>query len=129
MDNLDVIRELARRWNAGDMDEVIGLYAEDAVTRTGAHWPEQATYQGRDAIRASIEEWQSMWEMTLAEVDSLEEYGDKVVATGAWQMRGRSSGVDGQMPIAILFTIRDGKIATLEWFPDRDHAVAAAHRA
>jgi hypothetical protein len=30
------------------------------------------------------------------------------------------------MPIFILFTFREGKIALLEWFEDRDTAVAAA---
>ena len=44
-------------------------------------------------------------------------------------MRGAASGVDGQMPIFILFTFRDGKIAVLEWFPGRDEAVAAARGA
>jgi ketosteroid isomerase-like protein len=126
MRNVDVIHELTTRWNAGDMDGVLELYAEDAVTRTGPHWPEQASYHGRDEIRASIEEWRSVWEHVVAQLDSLEEYGDKVVATGSWQIRGGSSGVGGEMPIFILFTLRDAKIAVLEWFIDRDAAVAAA---
>jgi ketosteroid isomerase-like protein len=41
-------------------------------------------------------------------------------------MRGAASGVDGEMAIFILFTFREGKIARLEWFADRDSAVAAA---
>jgi hypothetical protein len=30
------------------------------------------------------------------------------------------------MPFVILLTLRDGKIAVLEWFTDHDEAVAAA---
>jgi hypothetical protein len=44
-------------------------------------------------------------------------------------MRGVASGIGGEMPIFILFTIRDGKIAVLEWFANRDTAVAAARDA
>jgi ketosteroid isomerase-like protein len=126
MGNADVIHELISRWNAGDMDGVVELYAEDAVTHAGPDWPEQASHQGHEAIRANIEEWRSVWEVVVADLHDIEEYGDKVVATGSWQIRGGSSGVVGEMPIVILFTLRDGKIAVLEWFRDRASAVAAA---
>jgi ketosteroid isomerase-like protein len=126
MRHADLIHELTGMWNAGDLDGVFELYTEDAMIRTGPHWPEQATYRGREAIRATSEEWASLWDSLQVEVDTLDEYGDKVVATGAWRMRGVASGVGGQMPIFIVFTVRGGKIAGVEWFADRDTAVAAA---
>jgi ketosteroid isomerase-like protein len=126
MGNADVIRELVRRWNSGDLDGALELYTDDGEIRTGAHWPENAVYRGRDAIRATTEDWTSMWQRIQIQLDTLDEHGDRVMATGAWLMRGAASGIDGEMPIFIVFTIRDGKIAVLEWFPDRDSAVAAA---
>jgi ketosteroid isomerase-like protein len=94
--------------------------------RTGPHWPEQVTYRGRDEIRATSADWASLWEALQVEIDTLEQFGDRVVATGAWRMRGVASGVGGEMPIFIMFTVRDGKIAAVEWFEDHDTAVAAA---
>ena len=129
MANLDVIRELVERWNAGDVEGVMELFAEDAVMYSGADWLEQATWRGHAGIRANIGEWQAVWEMAIAEIDVLEELGDKVVASGAWNTRGRGSGVSGRMPVAMLFTIRDGKITSVEWFLDYDRAVAAAREA
>jgi ketosteroid isomerase-like protein len=126
MSNADVIHELTAKWNAGDVDSVFELYTEDAEIRTGPHWPEQSTYRGREAIRETSAEWASMWDKLQIEVDELEEYGDRLVAVGTWRMRGAASGIDGSMPIFIVFTFRDGKIAALEWFADRDTAVAAA---
>ena len=127
MGNADVIRKLTQLWNAGDNEGVLELYTEDAVTQTGPSWPEQATSRGRDEIRAGMEEWQAAWETMKVSVESLEEVGaDKVVAVGAWHIRGRVSGIEGEMPLFILFTIRDGRVARLEWFEDHDTAVAAA---
>jgi ketosteroid isomerase-like protein len=126
MANADVIRELTEKWNAGDLDSVADLYTEDAEIRTGPHWPEDTTYQGREAIRETTAEWASMWDKLQIEVGTFEEFGDKLVVTGAWRMRGAASGVDGEMAIFILFTFREGKIALLEWFADRETAVAAA---
>jgi ketosteroid isomerase-like protein len=129
MGNAELMHELTRRWNAGDFDGVLELYAEDAVMRTGPSWPEQASYEGREAIRASMEDWRGVWETVEAELHAVEEYGDNLVGIGQWRIRGGSSGVGGQMPIYMLVTVRDGKIAVLEWVEDRDSAVAAARDA
>jgi ketosteroid isomerase-like protein len=126
MSNADVIHELTGKWNSGDVDTVSELYTEDAEIRTGPHWPEQSVYRGREAIRETSAEWASMWDRLQVEIDTIEEFGDKLVAIGAWRMRGAASGIDGSMEIFIVFTFRDGKIAALEWFADRHTAVAAA---
>ena len=122
----DVVRQLAERWNAGDLDGALDLYHEDAVSIAGPDWPEQYTHRGHDEIRSNMADWLSVWDSSQIEIGSVETYGDKVVVTGAWITRGRSSGVTGTMPIVILLTLRDGKIAVLEWQTDHDTAVAAA---
>jgi ketosteroid isomerase-like protein len=82
--------------------------------------------QGKDAFRESIHEWLSVWESIELETDHIEARGDRVVVRGAWRSTGRLSGVEGTMPIHIVFTVRDGRIARHEWFPDHQRAVAAA---
>ena len=124
--NADLIRTLMDMWNAGEVDGVSDLYTEDAEIHTGAHWPEVTVYRGRDEIRRTSAEWASMWENLQIELHSIEEYGERMVVTGAWRMRGAASGIDGEMPIFITFTFREGRIALLEWFADRDTAMAAA---
>jgi ketosteroid isomerase-like protein len=126
MDNADVIRQLADRWNAGDIDGAVDLYAEDAVSVTGADWPEQATWEGRAGIRQSMEEWAAVWQSAVVEMGPIERHGDRILATGTWRNRGAASGAEGTMPFAILFSFRGGKIAVHEWFTDYDAAVAAA---
>jgi ketosteroid isomerase-like protein len=128
-DNLDVARALVDRWNAGDIDGVVGLYTEDAAMIAGAEWPDQARYHGHDGVRANIEGWRSVWESSRIETERIEAHGDRVVASGAWVTRGRASGIEGEMPFVVLLTLRGGKIASLEWFTDHDEAVAAARAA
>jgi uncharacterized protein (TIGR02246 family) len=129
MENAEVIRELARRWNAGDIEGVLDLYTEDVVMLAGSDWPEQAPRHGREGIRANIDEWRAVWESAELEITRIETFGERVVADGAWIARGRSSGFSGKMPVITLCTIRHGKIASLEWFTDYDAAVAAARGA
>jgi ketosteroid isomerase-like protein len=126
MDNADLIRQLAERWNAGDVDGAVDLYCEDAVIVNGPDWPEQGTWEGRERIKVSFEEWGVVWESARVEMGPVERHGDKIVGTGTWRTRGAASGAEGTMPFVILFSFRDGKIALHEWFTDYDQAVAAA---
>jgi uncharacterized protein (TIGR02246 family) len=125
MDSVALIRQLVERWNTGDIEGVLDLYAEDGVMLSGDDWPEQNTWRGREGIRASIEDWRAVWESATASFDRIEAFGDRVLAIGAWISRGRASGVDGRLPMAVVFTVRNGKIVEHEWFVDHDRAIAA----
>ncbi len=125
-DHPAIAQQLIARWNAGDIEGVVELYTEDTAMYAGPEWPDQATYRGHDGVRQNIEQWRSVWESSSIELEELASFGDRVVASGAWVTRGRASGVSGRMPFVILLRIRNGKIASLEWFTDHDVAVAAA---
>jgi ketosteroid isomerase-like protein len=126
---LEIVRQVGRCWNAGDMEGLLELYHEDVAVHTGEHWPERHVLEGKAAFRESIDEWLSVWESIEVETDHVEAYGDRVVARGEWRSTGRMSGVEGTMPIHIVFTVRDGKIARVDWCPDHEQAVATARGA
>jgi ketosteroid isomerase-like protein len=129
MDDADLIRQLAERWNAGDLDGVVELYTEDAVIVSGPDWPEQVTWEGHEGIKASLLDFGAVWESARVEIGPIERHGDKILGTGTWRTRGAASGAELRMAFAILFSFRDGKIAVHEWFTDYDGAVAAARGA
>jgi len=128
-ENVEVIRQVSDRLNAGDVDGMLALYHDDVVLYPGEHWPDTKPVEGIAAFRESTEDWLSVWQAVELETDEVEAYGDRVVAHGCWRASGRVSGVDGTMPIHIVFTVRDGRIARLEWFEDHASAVAAARGA
>jgi len=128
--SLDIVRASAERWNAGDFEGMFELYSDDLVVVTGEHWPEaNLTMEGKDAFRESTREWLDVWQSVELETDHVEAFGDRVVAQGHWRSTGRASGVAGTMPIHMVLTVRDGKIARLEWYPDHQRALAAARGA
>ena len=125
----EVLSELARRWNAGDIEGVLELYHEDVVMTPSPHWPETVQLKGKDAFRKNTEEWLGAWGSVEIEAGEMEAFGDRVVAQGCWISTGRMSGVEGRMPVHMVFTVRDGRIAHLEWFPDHQSAVDSARGA
>jgi ketosteroid isomerase-like protein len=128
-ENLRVVRLAVERWNAGDLEGVLELYAEDISMHAGPDWPEQRAWHGLEGARQSLEEWRDVWRSSEIEVDSLESHGKGVIGTGAWNTRGRASGAGGRMPFVVLLIVRDGRIPYLEWFTVRDKAVATARAA
>jgi multicomponent Na+:H+ antiporter subunit D len=62
MDDAELIRQLAERWNAGDLDGVVELYTEDAVIVSGPEWPEQVTWSGHEGIKASLLDFGAVWQ-------------------------------------------------------------------
>jgi uncharacterized protein len=129
MDPAELIHEVGRRWNAGDFEGMLDLYTDDVLMTPSPSWPESVQLKGKDAFRKNTEEWLGAWESVHLETDHVEAFGDRVVAQGHWVSTGRASGLDGRMAIHMLFTVRDGKIAHLEWFEDHDSAVTAARGA
>jgi ketosteroid isomerase-like protein len=129
MEPVEVIRQVAERMNAGDVQGLLDLCDEDIVHQPGPEWPDTEPSQGKVAFREITEDWMSLWQSMEIETKQIEAFGDRVVAVGSWRTTGRVSGVEGTMPIHIVYTVRDGRIARLEWFADHDTAVAAARDA
>lgn len=129
LQNLELAHLTIERWNAGDLEGVLELYAEDASMQPGPDWPEQAGWHGRAEIRRNMEEWRAVWESNQMDLERIEILGERIVGSGRWLTQGRASGIDGTMPFTILLSFRDGKILSLEWFADHDSAVAAARDA
>ena len=126
MEPIEIVRLLTQRLNDGDLEGMFELYHEDVVNYPGEHWPEGAPSEGIERFRETTEEWLGSWESISIETERVEAHGDRVVAHGAWHTTGAISGVSGELPVHLVFTVRDGRIARVEWFPDHARADQAA---
>ena len=86
-------------------------------------------------VRRGFEEWRQ-WSRDVHEAfgdfylepQELIDHGDQVVAVIVLRGRGTGSGVELaqiQMPLAVLWTLRDGKIVQGRLFRDKSEALAA----
>jgi ketosteroid isomerase-like protein len=62
------------------------------------------------------------------QTDELISVGDKVVALVRWIGRGKTSGAQGEITMAMVWTVRDQAITRLEFFLDRAEALQAVGR-
>jgi ketosteroid isomerase-like protein len=88
--------------------------------------PIQGTFRGHDGIRAFLADNQESFDLFRPEYDDVRAVGDMVVAIGKLRVRGKGSGVEVEVPTAIVLTFRDGKVVRLEDFVDGQNALEAA---
>lgn len=107
--------------------ETVAVPGQVPLSGAGAADPSQPTYRGLEGFAAAFRDWLSAWEIwAVTPTDFVEVDESRVLVL--MDVRARSKTHQVEMPIegANLITIRDGKLARLELFFDRDQALEAS---
>lgn len=124
-ENVEVVRDYFRAWNAGDMEAVRELYDPDAVIEAMPDWPEPGPFVGRDAVMQQLSQARAAFDSDSIEILSdLVAVGDRAIARVGWHGSGR--GPQSDMEWTILCTIRDGRVINVRYFRDHAEALEAA---
>jgi ketosteroid isomerase-like protein len=124
--NLELVRQQFAS-EAVDEAEVQRLYEEfwhpDIDYRAIEGAPDDVgVMRGRDAIRAYYADWLGMFDDLRLELADVDDAGDQIVATLRFSGRAKQSGVDTELRVAIVYTIRDGKCIRGREYMTREEA-------
>src|SRR3954447_4190421 len=118
----------------------IDAFGREGIGGISDHWTEDIDHravegavddrgpiQGKDAMRAYIQDWIDTFDDFKTEAVELIDAGDdKVIAMLHASGRAKLSGIETDVTYAVVYTIRDGKIATGREYMTREEAVEAA---
>jgi ketosteroid isomerase-like protein len=126
-ENVEVIRLLNERINAGDRDGVLELIHPDLELFPPEDEPEaKSVYRGR----AGWLEYAAYWEETFAhwegEVGEYIDAGEYVVVVGRIRAIGRASGVPVEDSAVWLWRVRDGMGIECREYRTKEDALEAA---
>jgi uncharacterized protein len=92
--------------------------------------PEQTllsgNHRGFAEVRPAIEAQLEVWGEFTIEPEEFHQVGERVAVPIRQRARGGASGVEVEIRIGHLWTVREGKIVRLEVFPAREDARRAA---
>jgi uncharacterized protein len=95
--------------------------------------PEQTllggTHRGREEIQRAIEAQLEVFEDLTIEPEEFHEHGSHVAVPVRQRARGGASGIEVEIRIGHLWTVRNGKVVRLEVFAAREDAQKAAQLA
>jgi ketosteroid isomerase-like protein len=124
-ENVEIVRAAFEAFNRGDVDAWLKHWAPDCeLDVSRAVGPMHGTY-GLDQIRQAFEEFQQPWESLRQELDELIDAGESVLASVTAYFRGRD-GMEVRTRTAWVWTIRDGAIAHICFYQERQDALEAA---
>ena len=125
--NVEIARRLVESMSQG-FDAVWDLLDPDLEWETSPNLPDAGVYQGREPVRAFLEEqYEIVWGgLPVVDLERAFDCGDDVLLF----LRIRGQGAHTEIPldvrVAHFVTVRDGKVMRVRVFPDRQAALEAA---
>jgi len=124
-ENVELVRALVERWNAGDMDGLRALYDPDVIVRAPKGWPEPGPFVGPEAIMRQWEQMRETWDADRIEpISHFIDAADRVVGRFIWRGAARH-GPETDLELTGVWTVRKGRIFGTEFFWDHTEALEA----
>jgi ketosteroid isomerase-like protein len=127
-ENVQLVKAAFDAWARGGVDAALSYWADDLDHRAveGAI-DDRGPIHGKDAMRGYAEDWLETFDDLKTEPVELIDAGDDLVVTVLRASgRAKQSGVETNLTYAVLYTIRDGKIARGREYWTREEALEAA---
>ena len=125
-ENVEVVRQVFDAAGRRDAAAVLALYDPEVewdASRIPLGGLTGRVVHGRDDLRNWFREWFGAWAGLEDLYDELIDAGDDVVSVTRIRAQGRSSGIGVEMRGAAAWTIREGKIVRVVWFPTPEEAL------
>jgi uncharacterized protein len=119
--------ESAEAVSRGDWDAVVRL-CDPEIEFFAQRSPVQGTYRGHDGLRRFWDDTLETFDLFQVEYHEVRDLGDGVLAIGKLRVRGKGSGVETDLPTAILTRYRDGRIVFFKDYVEEKLALEAIER-
>jgi ketosteroid isomerase-like protein len=127
-ENVEVVRAAVDAYGREGVDGFSDHLTEDIDHRAAeGAIDDPGPIHGKDAVRAYIQDWIDTFDDFKTEAVELIDAGDdKVIAMLHASGRAKLSGIEIDLTYAVVYTIRDGRIARGREYMTRDEALEAA---
>jgi ketosteroid isomerase-like protein len=125
-EEVEIARAAFEAWNRGDYEAWVEAFDEEAEFFPMRARLEGRSYRGHGGLRRFITDQDEEWEQVRFEVDEIREGHEYLAAFGRFRARGRASGVDLDIPLALVGAVRNSKIVYARFYADRAGALEAA---
>ncbi len=128
--NLDLVREGFDAMREGDPDAMMPfIHPEFEVTTPPGLAAEPDTYRGPEGIRRYFDSFYDAMDRVTFDADEFIPVGELVVVRSVLRTRGRTSGIEAEQKIALVYELKDGKAYRISVYATVGEAVEAARAA
>jgi len=111
-ENVEIVRRVAEAWQRGDFEGFLCLLDPEIEWLTGTERGMGSTaYHGHEGVRESWNHWRTEFEDIWVETGEVRDLGgERVLRLAHIRFRGPASGIVVESQLALVQTLRDGKI-------------------
>jgi ketosteroid isomerase-like protein len=125
-ENVERLRSALAAYNTEGPDAILELLDPDVEWIADRSDMGRVTYHGREGVSKAFEELREGMDEVTFQIDELVDKGNQLVALGQTRGRGSFSGIQGGIPLGIVFTVgEDGKLIRYESFRNPQDALEA----
>ena len=126
-ENLEVVRDSWSAFVDGGLDALSEFWDPEIDWRAIEGAPDDVgEMRGREAVRRYLQEWVDMFQGLTVVADELLELADhRVLAVIRVSGRAKLSGIETEIRLAVVYSLRDGKIVRGREYIDRERALEA----
>ena len=124
-ENVDLMQEGIEAMNRRDIEGVVrGMDPEVRFEHRLAAL--QGSFVGVDGVRRWFMDLVEHFDSWRIDCTDIRDLGDRVLALGTIRAAGKESGVEAELPLAIVARYKDGRLTDFIDYGDRDQALEAA---
>ena len=127
-ENVETVRASWEAWMKGDATALLGILDSEVVYEDDL-LPDHAgeTYRGVEGLIRAWSSWTEPWDDFETDLEWVRDAGrELVVSCHGARMRGRGSGITGEIRYAYVWRFRAGKIIYCKSFAEPNEALEAA---
>ena len=110
-ENVELVRDAFDAFSRDDIEGVLRLCDENIVITQPPELPGASPQQrGHSGVLEAFEIWPEQWDDYRIEILGIADHGDHVLVTTRQRGRGKQSGIQVEMEIMFVFTVRNEKI-------------------
>ena len=111
-------------FNRGDVDRWLETFHPGAVLEL-QNAALEGDYLGHDGLRRFFAEFAEVFELFILDYPDVRDLGDRVLGLGTARTIGRGSGIESELPVAIVASYRDGLCTHLKDYGEWGQALQA----
>jgi ketosteroid isomerase-like protein len=123
-ENIDLARRAFKAFERQDTSEIEQICHADIEMDWSRRLIDPVVTRGHDGFRQFFDEAMSIFEEARFEEEEILEFGDKVLVVSMGHFKGRVSGIEVKARAAVVWTVRDGKLARFCFYQSKEDALA-----
>ena len=128
-ENVERVRDAVAAYNRGDLDAFLDEYWTDDIDYRAVEGApdDHGPIHGKAEMRAYMQDWFDTFDdLKVEPLEVIDAGQDQAVAVVRFGGRAKLSGVEADVTFAVVYTLRDGKVARGREYWTKEQALEAA---